>query len=69
MTREQELWGVALWVEKQHGADGPRFIAEQVGRLALANEPEGVALWRGIASRFDQLQAGKISPKDYVTIT
>lgn len=56
MTREQELWGVALWVEKQHGPDGPRFIAEQIGRLTLAREAEGVAMWRRIAERFEALQ-------------
>jgi hypothetical protein len=55
VTRDQELWGVALWVEKQHGADGPRFIAEQVGRLVIAGEAEGVAMWRGVAERFGQL--------------
>jgi hypothetical protein len=55
MTRDQELWGVALWVEKQHGADGPRWIAEQVGRLALANDADGVAMWRAVAERFEQL--------------
>lgn len=59
MTREQEMWGVALWVEKRHGADGPRFIAEQVGRLALAGEAEGVAMWRGIAERFQALNEGQ----------
>ena len=46
MNRDQELWGVALWVEKRHGADGPRFIAEQVGRLALAGEDRGVTMAR-----------------------
>lgn len=56
MTREQELWGVALWVEKHHGANGPRFIAEQVGRNALAGEAEGVSLWRGVAERFEALR-------------
>lgn len=57
MTREQELWGVALWVEKQHGANGPRFIAQQIGRLAIAGEDDGVAMWRGIAERFEALKA------------
>ena len=56
MTREQELWGVALWVEKQHGPDGGRFIAEQVGRLAIAGEAEGVSMWRAAAERFQALK-------------
>ena len=55
MSRDQELWAVALWVEKRHGADGPRYIAEQVGRLALLDDSAGVDRWREVASRFDQL--------------
>ena len=61
MTRDQELWGIALWVEKQHGPDGPRFIAEQVGRLAIAGEADGVTLWRGVAERFDQLRPPEVA--------
>lgn len=57
MTAEQELCGVALWVEKQHGPNGPRFIAEQVGRLALSGEAEGVAMRKAVASRLDQLRS------------
>lgn len=56
MTRDKELWALALGVEKHHGADGPRFIAERVGELALAGEAGGVDLWRGVAARFDRLQ-------------
>jgi hypothetical protein len=55
VTRDQELWGVALWVEKQHGANGPRWIAEQVGRLALANDAVGVAMWKAVAARYHSL--------------
>lgn len=55
LTRDKELWALALWVEKRLGADGPRFIAEKVGRFALAGEQGGVDLWREVAARFDQL--------------
>jgi hypothetical protein len=55
MTPDQELWGVALWVEKQHGAEGPRWIGEQAGRLALTNDADGVAMWRGVEARFERL--------------
>ena len=43
MTQEQEIWAVALWVEKHHGDLGPVYIAEQIGRLALARDEAGVA--------------------------
>ena len=47
---------MALWVEKQHGPDGPAFIAEQVRRLALQGDVGGVSMWRAVAERFDALQ-------------
>ena len=55
MTRDQELWAMALHVERHHGADGPSFIAEQIGRNALAGEPGGIELWEGVARRYRQL--------------
>jgi hypothetical protein len=60
VTRDQELWGVALWVEKQHGTEGPRFIAEQAGRMALADDTEGVAMWLAVAERFPRLKRGAV---------
>lgn len=56
MTRDKELWALALWVEKHHGADGPRLIAEKVGELALDGEMGGVDLWREVANRFEALK-------------
>lgn len=56
LTREQELWGVALWVEKNHGESGPTFIAGQIERLVLEGDEAGVAMWRTVTERFDQLR-------------
>ena len=53
MTRDQELWGVALWVEKTHGAAGPSHIAEQITRLAMEGDEQGIAMWRAVADRYD----------------
>ena len=55
MTRDQEIWGIALWVEKNHGESGPKFIAEQIGRLATGGDDEGIALWHEVARRYEQL--------------
>ena len=30
VTREHELWAMALWVDGEHGEEGERFIAERV---------------------------------------
>lgn len=57
LDRDKELWALALWVEKHHGADGPRFIAEKVGKFALEGEQGGVDLWRGVAERYGSLRA------------
>lgn len=56
LTRDQELWGVALWVEKNHGESGPTYIVSQIERLALEHDEAGVTMWRTVADRFDQLR-------------
>jgi len=55
VTRDQELWALALKVEEQHGNDGPRHIADMIGKAALAGDDTGVNLWKRIAERFDRL--------------
>ena len=55
LSRDQELWGMALWVEKAHGSDGAQFIAEKIARLRGRGEEGGVALWQDVARRFEQL--------------
>lgn len=54
-TRDQELWALALSIERQHGADGPRVIAEKIGAFALAGESGAIELWHGVARRYDKL--------------
>ena len=34
LTRDQELWAAALWVERNHGDSGLDHIAREVERLA-----------------------------------
>lgn len=55
LSRDQELWGMALWVEKYHGDAGSAFIDRKIAQLSGASEPEGAALWREVARRFEQL--------------
>lgn len=56
VTREQELWGIALWVEKHHGENGWFYIAQQQDRLLAEAEFDGVAMWRAVSERFEALQ-------------
>lgn len=62
LTDEQELWGCALAIEKQHGDNAPVWIAQRIGELALAGEMEGVELWRAIAAKLDAIRAARASP-------
>ncbi|VVS96091.1 DUF6961 family protein [Erythrobacter sp. EC-HK427] len=59
MTRDKEILGMALWVEKHHGADGWFHIAQQQDRLLEAGDFAGVALWRKVGCRFEELMAAK----------
>lgn len=57
VTREQEIWAVALHVEKIHGEQGPAHIAEKIGRMAMLGDEKGLAFWRSVASRYAELTA------------
>jgi len=56
LNRDQELWAVALWVEKSHGDQGTTYISGQIERLASVNDDGGVAMWREVADRFVRLR-------------
>ena len=50
MTRDEETLAVALLIKRQHGADAPVYIAEQIGAQVLAGDSAGVARWQEVAS-------------------
>lgn len=56
LNRDQELWAVALWVEKNHGDQGATYISGQIERLASVNDHGGVAMWREVTDRFERLR-------------
>ena len=53
---DRELWACALQVERQHGDDAPRFVAERIGALSVTGDEEGIATWKEIARRLCKLQ-------------
>ena len=57
MTRDQEVWGIALWIEKTHGENGWFYIAQQLDRLITEGVFDGLALWQAVQERFEALQA------------
>jgi len=52
---DRELWACALQVERQHGKDAPRFVAQRIGALAELGDEAGIATWKAIA-RVDLIQ-------------
>ncbi|WNO53188.1 DUF6961 family protein [Stakelama saccharophila] len=60
LTPEEERWAEALAIRRLHGERGPAFIAERIGALALKGDEAGVARWKEIAQRFDQLGRGTL---------
>ena len=55
LTRDQELWGMALWVDKHHGDAGGEFIASKIDQLNRAGAQDGGRLWQNVARRYEQL--------------
>ncbi|NML88784.1 hypothetical protein HHL26_06845 [Sphingobium sp. TB-6] len=55
MTRDQELWGMASVLLRQHGDRAPVVVAERIGQLASEGKAEGVAMWKEVARRLERL--------------
>lgn len=60
MTADQERLAEALAVQRLHGPDGPRWIAERIGSLAVAGDAAGVERFRAIAAAYERLLAGSL---------
>lgn len=61
--REHELSALARSIERKHGRDGPRVIAEKIGGFAEAGEFEAVQLWVEVARRYESLIAQRRGKK------
>lgn len=59
LTRDQELWAAALWVERNHGDNGLDHIAFEVERLTSEGDDFGVAAWKDIEVCYRQLRDKK----------
>ena len=57
LTRDKEILGMALWVEKHHGENGWLHIAQQQDRLLEEGDYDGMNLWRKVGERFEELTA------------
>lgn len=53
MSENEENLAIALELQRQHGAQGPRYIAEQLGAVALRGDAAGISRWQRIAACFE----------------
>ena len=51
---------MALWVDREHGESGERFITERILHFDAIGDEGGKRLWMDVARRFVELQ-GNIS--------
>lgn len=58
MTPEQERWAEAIAIQWLHGEFAPLHVAERIGALAITGDSAGIARWKAIAARLDQLLKG-----------
>jgi len=56
LLTDRELWACAAQVERQHGERAPHFITERMLALAAQGDEAGVATWKAISDRYDQLR-------------
>lgn len=59
LTDDEMRWAEALTIERIHGNDGPRWIAERIGVLATVGDVAGVDRFVEIARRYDRLLVEK----------
>ena len=48
---------MALWVDREHGADGERFITERVLHFDAIGDKGGKQLWMDVARKFVELRS------------
>lgn len=60
LTRDRELWGIALQVENSHGAKGHEFITDKIELFERRGERGAVELWKQVRDRFEKLRTWPI---------
>ena len=48
---------MALQVERKHGSDAARYVAERIGVAAISGEKGGLELWKAVAIKLESLTA------------
>lgn len=61
MTRDVELWGCALTMEREHGPRAFLHAAMRIDELDAKGECEAAGVWRAVLERLEGLEAGSRS--------
>ena len=56
ISREQEIWAMALWVDREHGEEAEQFIAGKVLHFEEQGDHGGRELWLQVARRYVDLR-------------
>ena len=56
ITREQEVWAMALWGDREHGKDAEEFMAAKVLHFEETGYAGGTELWMKVARRHVELR-------------
>lgn len=52
ISRDQELWAMALWVDREHGEEAEEFLAGKVLHFEETGYAGGKELWMEVARRY-----------------
>ena len=55
MTPQREEWNVALWLARKTEDEASEYVTQQIERLEKSGDEAGVAFWRRVCRRYDQL--------------
>ncbi|NWK95022.1 hypothetical protein DM806_04925 [Sphingobium lactosutens] len=55
MSEDQVMLGAAMMLLKRHGDLAPAKVAERIGELHAEGDEMGVATWKAIAARMDEI--------------
>ena len=61
MTRDEELWGCALAMEREHGPGAFLHAAMWIDELDSQGERQAADVWRAVLERLERLEAGSRS--------
>ena len=61
MTRNDELWGCAFAIEREHGPAAFLHAAMRIDELDAQGAREAASVWRAVLERLERLETGSRS--------